>query len=123
MTSITRKTVLDQTAVCLSALCTLHCVALPAVSVLLPALASVAEAEWVHKTLVLIAVPVSVLAFVQSIRTDVAFIFGLLVSIGLGLLLTGAFFEPMHDYETLLTLSGAAFVCLAHVLRWRHFRT
>ena len=122
MDSKVRTAQLDGAALCLSALCIIHCLALPTLSVLLPVLASVAEAEWVHKTFVLFAVPIALIALFQVIRTDIAILFGVLASIGLGLLIAGAFVESFHDYETPLTVAGAVFLAVAHVLRWRRFR-
>jgi hypothetical protein len=57
--------VLDASAVGLSALCLVHCLALPALALLLPVLGFWAQAEWVHVAFVLIAAPVAVLSFVD----------------------------------------------------------
>ena len=56
---------LDSAAIGVSTLCIIHCLALPLLVVALPALAVVAEVEWVHKALVLVAAPVSLFALTR----------------------------------------------------------
>ncbi len=123
MSSFAVKSRLDATAICLSGLCIIHCLALPVVASTLPLFASIADAEWVHKAFVLAAIPISMTALVLSTRSRVALSFIGLVSIGLGLLVAGAFVEALHDHETLLTVSGALVLSFAHILRWRHAQT
>ena len=53
---------LDTSAVSLSVLCLVHCLALPLVSAFLPLAGVLAEAEWIHRAIVLIAVPITILA-------------------------------------------------------------
>jgi hypothetical protein len=49
----------DASAVALSTLCLLHCLALPLLAALLPLFGAWSEAEWVHGVFVLIAAPLS----------------------------------------------------------------
>ena len=123
MASRVQSARIDGAAVCLSGLCIIHCLALPIFASMLPILGSVAEAEWVHKAFVLLTIPISMTAIFWSLRSDLVWLFGGLVTIGLGFLIAGAFVEALHDYETLLTVSGALIVSIAHILRWRHART
>lgn len=114
----TNSGVIDTSAIGLSGLCLIHCLALPAVSAFLPAVGVLAEAEWVHQLLVLLALPVTVYAIIQqrALRKRTAFV--LPASVGLSLLLAAAFAESLHDYETALTVAGAVVLASAHIWRW-----
>ena len=120
MSSLAVNGRLDATAICISTACIIHCLALPVVAATLPLFASIADAEWVHKVFILAAIPISVTALALSSRSRVVLSFFGLVSIGLGLLVAGAFVEALHDHETLLTVSGALVLSFAHLMRWRH---
>jgi hypothetical protein len=37
--------------------------------------------------------------------------------------LAAAFAEPLHDYETPLTITGAVLLASAHGLRWRRLQS
>ena len=113
--SAPRAVTYDTSAIGLSGLCLIHCLALPFVAAAFPVLASAAEAEWLHRAFVLLAVPVSLMAMV---RGGGAVFIGLAL-VGLSLLITGAFVEQLHDYETPLTVAGALFLAAAHIFRWR----
>lgn len=110
---------LDLSGVALSCLCLLHCMALPLLALSVPVLAVVSETEWVHKTFVLLAVPVALLAIftVQPAR-NITVIIALMI-MGVSLLIAGAFIEALHDHETLLTVFGALALGSAHICRWR----
>ena len=111
---------LDATAVTISALCVVHCLALPLLAAGLPVLGALAEAEWIHKGLVLSAIPVSILAFTRTHRATGKVIgLALLAGLGLSILMSAAFIEAAHDYETPLTVTGASLLAIAHILRWR----
>ena len=114
----TNTATLDVSAISLSCLCLIHCLALPFLVVLLP-IAGVFAEEWVHQLLVLLALPVTMLAIVSSWSNERngLFIFGAVC--GLALLLAAAFVEALHDLEILLTTIGAVTLALAHVWRWR----
>ncbi|MEM7661476.1 MAG: MerC domain-containing protein [Pseudomonadota bacterium] len=108
----------DAMAVGLSGLCLLHCLALPMVVSFSPVFALASE-EWVHGVLAVAAsiVSLSVMVAGRSGRKSASFIS--LAALGMALLLAAAFLEPLHDYETLLTVVGASALALAHVMRWR----
>ena len=110
---------IDIVAISLSAGCLLHCLALPVLSALLPVLGVVSEAEWIHKGLVLVAIPFSgYAAFTRGKRFRDRF-FVALVLAGLSLLLAAAFVERLHDIETPVTVLGAVLLASAHLWRWR----
>lgn len=110
----------DISAITLSGLCLMHCLLLPVLISSLPLLSVLSEAEWVHKCLVLIAAPVSVMAFSKTHKIkrnlDVPLVFAF---IGVATLLSAAFIEALHDMETALTVIGALMLASAHIWRWK----
>ena len=109
----------DAVAVGLSGLCLAHCLALPLLAAMLPVLGLLAEAEWVHQALVVLAVPIALFAFAQAANGQIRALFGLVAGLGASLLVAGAFVEALHDYETLLTVLGAILLAGAHLYRWQ----
>lgn len=107
--------VVDGSAIALSGLCLLHCLALPLLSAFLPIAGVWAEAEWLHKAFVIAALPFSLIGL-SSKRITIPI--GTLIASGIGLLLIGAFVESLHDYETQLTVAGGLLLATGHALRW-----
>lgn len=109
---------LDLYAVGLSTLCVLHCVALPVLVALLPVAAQAAESEFVHRVLVVAAVPVSlrVIWTTRPLDGNRMFIGGALA--GLGLLLLAAFVETVSPYEQPITVVGGVLLASAHLWHW-----
>jgi len=111
---------LDASAVGLSALCLVHCLALPALALLLPVLGVWAEAEWAHVVFVMIAAPVAVLAFVDpSTRRPRSWPLALAALVGLSLMIAGALEVPAGVDERIPTLLGGALLAGAHLANWR----
>lgn len=110
---------IDASAVTLSGLCLIHCLALPLAVAFLPLAGVVAEAEWVHQAFVAAALPLSAWAILRSGHIKGRAMFVLLAVSGLVLLTTAAFVEALHDFETLLTVVGAILLASAHIWRWR----
>ncbi len=110
---------IDASAITLSGLCLLHCLALPLVAASLPVLGSLAENEWLHRAFVLTALPITGFAIARSWDRPGRPVFTALALAGLVSLLLGAFVEPLHDHETVLTVFGAMLLAVAHVWRWR----
>ena len=108
-------TMVDGSAIVLSSLCLIHCLALPLLSASLPVLGVWAEAEWVHKAFVIAAIPFALIGL-GSRRATLPI--AILIASGIALLLTGAFVEALHDYETQLTVVGAFLLATGHALRW-----
>ena len=108
----------DASAITLSSLCILHCLLLPLSVAWLPFLAVIAEMEWLHKTFVVLALPLTGYAITQSWHQTRQHGFIIPAVIGLALLFGGAFIQELHDYEVLLTLVGAGFLASAHIWRW-----
>jgi hypothetical protein len=115
----TRSAVLDAGAITLSVLCLLHCLALPVLAVAMPVLGALAEAEWVHRLLVLIAMPVPLAAIAADKGRRGRVEFAALAVTGLAILLAAAFVEALQDSETLFTVAGAGLLAVAHAHRWR----
>lgn len=110
--------VVDGAAVWLSGLCMLHCLALPLVISALPMTFQGLQSEIVHQVLIVLAVPLAMSA-VWAARSQR--LSGLTISLllaGATVLALGAFAEPLHDYETLLTLAGAVLLSAGHISRW-----
>lgn len=84
----------------------------------LPLAGVLAEAEWIHQLLVLIALPITALAIMRHRKTRVSFSFIAPAILGLSLLLAAAFVESLHDFETQLTTTGAIVLAAAHTWRW-----
>lgn len=109
----------DAVAISLSGFCIVHCLALPALAALAPFFGIIADAEWLHRLLVVFAVPVALFAFMRIQTSSTQWIFAVLAALGSGCLIAGAFVEALHDYETPLTVAGAGLLIVAHVFRWR----
>lgn len=116
---------LDLSAVSLSALCLVHCLALPALSLLLPVLGLWARAEWVHVLFVALAAPIAVLAFVdRKAWRPHSWPLLALALLGLTLMVLGATDVFAAVDERVTTVSGGMLLALAHLgnLRRRHDR-
>lgn len=108
----------DMAGLGFSALCVIHCLALPLAASILPIAGVIAEMEAVHQALVGFAALAAGVGLVQG-PARVRALFAMTAGAGVALLTVGAFVEAFHDFETPLTLTGAAILAGAHILRWR----
>lgn len=111
---------LDGAATCASAACLVHCLILPLVVALLPALAGTLDpGERFHRLVLLFAIPTSAFALVPAWRRTGATA-PLLTGLA-GLILLGAGVSlPLHaGWETALTVAGSVALAAAHVANWR----
>jgi len=116
-----RAAVIDFSAITLSGLCVVHCLALPLFAAFLPLAGAWSEAEWVHKLFVALALPLSGFAIVRGLSGPDWKVFVGFAVAGLSLLFAAAFVEALHELETPLTVAGALMLALAHIWRWmRH---
>lgn len=106
---------LDLFAVGLSALCVIHCVALPLLVAIMPVIAIAAENELAHKLIVLAAVPVSLRVIWKTLPLAENKLFIGVVSAGLALLLLAAFIEALSAYEQPITVAGALLLSTGHI--------
>ncbi len=116
---------LDASAVALSSLCLVHCLALPLLAAALPLFGAWAEAEWVHLLFVAIAAPLTGFALWRAHRQQsLPAAAWMVATLGLALLLAGALEWPSHDSETPLTVAGSLLLAATHVwnARRRHQR-
>ena len=114
-----RTAPLDATAIGLSGLCLVHCLALPVLAAGLPMLGAFSEAEWVHWLFVALAAPISAYALSKRLREPVSFALFLLAGVGIAALAAGAAGWPSERHETALTVAGGLVLASAHVWNWR----
>lgn len=106
----------------MSGLCLVHCLALPVLSAALPALGALAEAEWVHVAILVMAAPTAALALLRPghglrpSRLSMA-----LGGSGLALLVFGL--VGPHAYEHWANVAGGLGLASAHIFNaWRRSR-
>ena len=125
MTAVT--SVLDRSAIGLSFLCVLHCLAVPLTLILMPSLAALPIAdERVHLLLVFLVLPTSTVALTLGCRQH-----GLkhilawgLTGIAILVLAAGLGEEFLGEYgEKILTVVGSVLVAVGHVLNFKCCRT
>ena len=125
MTAVT--SVLDRSAIGLSFLCVLHCLAMPLTLILVPSLAALPIAdERVHLLLVLLVLPTSTVALTLGCRQH-----GLkhilawgLTGIVILVLAAGLGEEFLGEYgEKILTVVGSVLVAVGHILNFKCCRT
>ncbi len=113
----------DASAMVLSGLCLLHCLALPLLAAALPLFGVWAEAEWVHVVFVAIAAPLAGLALWRGHRRDaLPWPLWTLAALGLLGLLAGAFGIPDEASETAMTVCGSLALASTHLWNWRRHR-
>jgi hypothetical protein len=110
---------LDRFAIGFSLICAVHCLLLPAMVTLLPALSGTLFGdEQFHKWLLLIVIPASLVSLSIGCRKHGRWRTMSLGGVGLVILVAAAFFG--HDWmgelgEKVTTVLGAALVALSHV--------
>jgi hypothetical protein len=118
--SVMPARLLDGAAIAASALCLVHCLALPLVALLLPVLAVwVRWPEAFHLWALAFAVPTSIAALALGVRRHRQAAPLLLAGAGLALLAAGAVADVPELAETLLTVPGALLLAGAHLRNWR----
>lgn len=100
----------DTLGICLSGLCVVHCLGIPILIALSPALGWM-EQEWVHLLLACLALVVTLWAMRNWSR---GLVLKLLAFAGLALLFTGALAEVSETVERVITVAGASGLALAH---------
>ena len=117
----------DLLGITLSLTCLLHCLALPTLILLAPALSRwIAMPEWVHAAILTLALPAAILAMKDGWRRHRRAAPAVLAGAGLGLLAGGlaaherwiALADP-EAADRWLTLAGATMLATAHLLNWR----
>lgn len=114
---------LDGLSLCASSLCTIHCLALPLLFAILPALASrIDPGESFHLWMLALAVPTSLIALTQGWRRHRRIALPLLGLIGLGAMALGALATTSAAAGTTWTLIGSMMLATAHIANWRSTR-
>jgi hypothetical protein len=122
-----RPRLADLTGIVLSFTCLIHCLALPLLILLAPALSRwIALPEGVHAAILLLALPAAAIAMRDGWRRHRRILPAILAAIGLGLLALGL---SAHEgwiasagpeaADRLLTSVGAFTLAAAHLVNWR----
>ena len=104
---------LDTAGISLSALCIIHCFFLPLLGAILPLFGVLSEFEWIHKGLVLLALPIALSLIFSTTHLMVQS----LATLGISLLCGAAFAPQLHEIELPVTVFGALLLGLAHTIR------
>lgn len=106
----------DRAATALSALCIVHCLALPILASAAPFVAVVADAEWLHWLFAGLAAIISAsVPFRDVTARNASFVVP--AGLGIAFLIAGLFADEIGSSETLLTVIGGVLVAFAHVRR------
>ena len=117
------QTLTDRAAISFSILCVLHCLAFPWALILIPSLAALPlEGEALHLWLLIAIIPTSVFALTLGCRKHKRYRVALLGTIGLVIIVAALFVEGLASgemWEKILTVIGATFVAVGHLLNFR----
>lgn len=122
---IRTQTLTDKISIGLSMACTVHCLALPVLLTMVPALASLGlNDERFHMWMVIAVIPCSILALVQGCRKHKKYLLVGIVTAGLTLLVLAVFAgEQVGEVgEKVLTVVGSLFVAVGHSLNYWYCR-
>lgn len=116
---------LDRLGLLLSGICLVHCIGLPILILLLPAIAFALPSDGVvHAALIVMVLPVSGFALSRGLSKHGNRWAALLGVSGLLFLVLGLAFFESESAETISTVTGSLMISLAHILNWRgHHRT
>lgn len=117
----------DLLGITLSLTCLVHCLALPLLILLAPALGTwIAMPEWVHAAILMLALPAATFAMLDGWRRHGRALPAMLAATGVGFLAAGLAAHEgwlaLPDREStdrLLTSLGAVALVTAHLLNWR----
>lgn len=116
----TSPALFDASAMALSGLCLLHCLALPLLAALLPLFGAWSRAEWVHAVFAGVALPLSSGTLWRAHRHHpLPAALWAMAAAGLAGLLLGTLGWPSHAWETPVTVAGSLLVAGAHLWNWR----
>lgn len=111
---------IDGAAVCLSALCLVHCLALPLVLSIAPWIVpGMLADERFHLWAVLLALPISIVGISRGVLGHRHVAVAGLAVLGLLCLLAGALWLEGERNELVFSVFGATLLAGAHVLNWR----
>jgi len=120
---MTTQTIFDKGAIALSVVCAVHCLALPVLAVMTPAIMGYfITDESFHRWLAFVVIPFSLIALTMGCRHHKNFTVAMLGVSGLLVLVFAAAFG--HDLlgetgEKVATLFGAGLIAIAHYRNYR----
>ncbi|MCP1471240.1 hypothetical protein J3E64_002944 [Sphingobium sp. OAS761] len=118
-----RQQLFDGLAIGASFICLIHCLALPLLIMLLPALAAyMVVPDSFHVWALVFAAPVSLLALSAGYRRHRGANPLLIALPGLALMAIGALAAPSQWMETALTVPGVLLLAIGHALNWHKLR-
>jgi len=124
---ISLQSTTDKAAISLSALCMIHCLLLPLLTVLLPSIAALPMSdEAFHIWMVVAVIPISIYALTMGCKKHKRYPMLLIGIVGLVILGVAAFMG--HDLlgeelEKVFTVIGASVIAIAHVWNYRLCRS
>ena len=111
---------LNTFAVCASFTCMMHCLALPLLFAVLPAIADrVDPGENFHAAVILLALPMSALALVGGWRRHRTYAPLAAGVVGLTLIAVGIALARREAIETVVTVTGSLLLAGAHIMNWQ----
>ena len=113
---------LDRAGVAISAICLVHCLALPLVAAALPAVDAWVDPSTHHRVhwgLLALALPISLAALVSGMRRHGLHRWLGLGLVGLALMLLAVLGSLGADNEVPITIAGVTLLAVAHVANWR----
>lgn len=113
---------LDRWAIGLSALCLVHCLAIPATLLVLPLFAHelISHQSWVHWLLLVLALPLSAFALLRGYRRHRYLPVVIAGGIGISIMFVGVAHIAGVELELPLSMAGALCLVYAHVQNMRH---
>ena len=117
---VSRPAPLDAAAIGASLVCLVHCLLLPILMALMPAISHVVQPpESIHVAVFLLAVPISAIAMLRGHRRHGLRLPAIMGALGLIFIGTGAAGGVWALTETGLTVAGSAMLAIGHAANWR----
>jgi hypothetical protein len=114
---------LDKSAITLSTLCLVHCLALPLVTVILPSMiATAVNQEFFHSLMVICVLPISIYALTMGCKKHNKLSVALYGGLGLACLVAAVLFGESHLGEVgekLITTIGSLMIAFAHIQNYK----
>ncbi len=114
---------LDRSAITLSALCLVHCLALPVVTVFLPSMiATAVSQEFFHSLMVICVLPISIFALTMGCKKHNKLSVAIYGGVGLASLIVAVVFGESHLGETgekAMTAIGTLMIAFAHFQNYK----
>lgn len=115
-----KEEVLDKAGIWMSSVCLIHCLGVPLLAILIPALENLPENDaFIHGLALLLIVPVALISFLRGYATHNKFYIPSLGALGL-ILLVVAFLYEETAWHSIITSSGGTILVLGHILNLRN---